>query len=114
VFDSISRAKTGLQLDEAGTSNLQPLPSAATFRADLTMPGTQGLKAWAVLFGNFMPTTALQRPENRSQIHNRLVLTNSVSAFCQQSGLNRSQIVKVEHLFGDRVDQDLAKLKEKR
>jgi hypothetical protein len=61
-----------------------------------------------------MPTTTLQRPENRSQIHNRLVIANTVSSFCQQSGLNRSQIVKVDHLLGDRADQHLAKLKEKR
>jgi hypothetical protein len=75
-------------------------------------PGAKALGYSVIPFHGGEP--ASQRLQHGSQIHNRLVLTNSVTAFCQQSGLNRSQIVKVEHLFGDRVDQDLAKLKEKR
>ena len=45
-----------------------------------------------------------ERLQQATQIHNWLVLANSITALCQQPGLNRSQIVKVEHLRSDCVD----------
>jgi len=64
---------------------------------------------------NWRPEAATsQRPQYRPQIHNRLVFANSIAALCQQACLNRRQVIKVEHLLGDRVDQHLAKLEEER
>jgi hypothetical protein len=49
-----------------------------------------------------------QRLQHGSQIHNRLIFANAITALGQQPGLNRSQIVSVEHLLRDRVDQQFA------
>ena len=55
-----------------------------------------------------------QRPQHCRQIHDRLIFPNTIAALGQQSSLNRSQIIQVQHLLTDRVDQNFAKLKEKR
>ena len=53
-----------------------------------------------------------QRLQHATQMHDRLILANAISALGQQSGLNRSQIVSVKHLLGDRVDQHFTELEE--
>jgi hypothetical protein len=58
--------------------------------------------------------TRLQRSEYRRQIYNRLIVTDTIASLRQQSSLNRRQVIKVEHLLGDRVDQYLTKPEEER